>query len=111
MAKAVERLANAIIELESDVEEARQRAVEISNDITALAERLAAEKRSEIRRILALAVEELERIASEEEERLKEEFENTVSERVEEVGETATANMDKAVEAVLRELREIIKRV
>ncbi len=111
MAKAVERLANAIVELESSVASARQRAVDLSNDLTALAERLASEKRGEIRRVVSLAVEELERIAREEEERLKEEFETALSERIEEVGETATANMSKAVEAVVREIAEILKRV
>ena len=111
MAKAVERLANAIVELEASIEAARRQAVELSNDLTGLAERLAMEKRSEIRSVLSVASEELENIAREEEERLKEEFESEVSEKVEEIGETATSNMEKAVESVLREIVDILKRV
>ncbi len=111
MAKAVERLANAIVELEASIEAARRQAMELSNDLTGLAERLATEKRSEIRSVLSVASEELENIAREEEERLKEEFESEVSEKVEEIGETATSNMEKAVEAVLREIVDILKRV
>jgi len=111
LAKAVEKLANAIVELEESINSARQRAVELSNDLTAIAESIANEKKSEIRKVLSVAVEELERIAREEEERLKEEFESVVSEKIEEISETAAANMRKAVDEVLREIVEIIKRV
>ncbi|MEB3779874.1 MAG: hypothetical protein GSR85_06560 [Desulfurococcales archaeon] len=104
----VAKLADAVNWLEEELKKLDDEARGSANEILRLADMLARELSNDIKITARMAIEEAEEAERREAERLEAEYRRRVEEQITMVRDKASKNIDKAVEAVIEELKKLI---
>ncbi|MCE4599545.1 MAG: hypothetical protein F7C81_05045 [Desulfurococcales archaeon] len=104
----VAKLADAVNWLEAELKKLDDETRGSANEILKLADMLARELSNDIKITARMAIEEAEEAERREAERLETEYRRRVEEQITMVRDKASKNIDKAVEAVIEELKKLI---
>ncbi len=104
----VAKLADAVNWLDAELKKLDDETRGSANEILKLADMLARELSNDIKITARMAIEEAEEAERREAERLETEYRRRVEEQITMVRDKASKNIDKAVEAVIEELKKLI---
>ncbi len=109
--KGVSRLAEAVSWFEEELKRLYDEAVSKSNDLVRFGDEMAKELRDDIEAILASIIADLRKEVLKIEEALRNEYERRLEEELRSIESRSTARFEKAVKAVLEEVKRITQGV